>query len=149
MWLRGRSRYEHVLQASFRLNGAMSFEGGLLFEGVLNGPLTSTAKKSEAFIRGQVVGDVQAETVYIEGTVTGNVTAQTLVIQAKGKLIGNARVRTLHLAEGGSFNGTVETQMVSPTTVTTKELPAIGSASVAKQRLEQVQAGDRDAIRSA
>jgi cytoskeletal protein CcmA (bactofilin family) len=147
MWLRGRSRYEHVLQASFRLNGAMAFEGGLLFEGVLNGPLTSTAKKSEAFIRGQVVGDVQAETVYIEGTVTGNVTAQTLVIQAKGQLTGNARVRTLHLAEGGIFNGTVET--LTPKSVTVKELPANGSASVAKQRLEQVQAGDRDAIRSA
>lgn len=146
MWLRGRSRYEHVLHASCRVEGSLSFAGGLLLEGFLKGPLIGNGKKSEAFIRGQVQGDVQADTVYIEGTVTGNVAAQTLVIQAKGKLIGNAHVRSLHLVEGGVFNGTIETRVPDAAPVTA--LPAGGSASVAKQRLEQV-TGDREAARSA
>ena len=62
---------------------------------------------------GCVQGNIKTGNLTLDGMVTGNVDCDgTLSIQAKGAIVGDIRVRSLNIVNGGVFKGRRETSHV-------------------------------------
>jgi cytoskeletal protein CcmA (bactofilin family) len=129
------TRFAHVLQASARLTGQLTFDKALLLEGEVEGPVVGRSEAASVVVRGRVVGDVTAHTVFVEGTIVGAITAHTVVVRPKGVVQGNLQARVTHLEEGGQLTGHLS-QPAPPAAAR-----AIGSARLASERLTQDRQG--------
>ena len=93
------------------LKGDISFEGGLLVEGVIKGNVTAEPG-SDALLRlsevGQIEGEINVPNVVINGKVTGNVYSSGHVeLAAKAVVNGDVHYNLIEMVMGSEVNGSL------------------------------------------
>lgn len=103
---------ETVIGKNTIFKGAISGEGNVRIDGVLEGEISSNG---DVVIgeRSTIKAEIKASNVFISGTVNGNITVSNkLEINSTGKLFGDVKAAILSIAEGASFRG--NSQMETP-----------------------------------
>ena len=129
-----RSRFDHVLHAQASVEGRLRFQGAMLLEGQVTGPVDGEGDKTTLVVRGKVTGNIVAAVVHVEGEVVGNITAHTLAIGPKGRVIGDVGYLVLHAEEGSLLEGRVQRRAV-PEPSNLSKTSSQGSASQGRARL--------------
>lgn len=93
------------------VDGDVTFEGGLLVEGVIKGNVRAEAG-SEALLRlseaGEIEGEIHVPNVVINGKVNGDVHSTTHVeLAAKAVVNGNVHYNLIEMVMGAAVNGSL------------------------------------------
>ena len=93
-----------------RVQGALSFNGGLHVDGQVDGNVSTDGASGEAVLRvgrdGCIIGDVDVAYVLVEGRICGRVSARSeLWLMANGRIDGDVYYHTMTIEQGGVING--------------------------------------------
>jgi len=102
---RGLPLYESIISRGTVVYGPFEFHSPVMIDGNVCGRVIST---SSVMVGPQAVleADLDVADLIVEGDVRGTVVAQQFVnIRPGGSLIGDIYCKTLHVEEGGSFEG--------------------------------------------
>lgn len=98
-----------MIAVGTEVHGDITFNGGLLIEGVVHGNVRAQAD-SEALLRiaegGEVYGDISAPNVVINGRVCGDVySTEHVELAAKAIVNGNVNYSLIEMVMGAEVNG--------------------------------------------
>jgi cytoskeletal protein CcmA (bactofilin family) len=103
-----------VVGRGARVRGRVTGEGDIRIEGQIDGEVTVSGDLSIED-GGAVTGDIAAGAVVIAGGLAGDVSARgTVTIQATAKVEGDMIGAEVHLEEGASFSGRIESEFDLP-----------------------------------
>ena len=97
----------NVIQPGAELRGILKFEGGLEFDGLLEGEIhcSGTVTVGE---HGEVRGNINAESIIVVGKVNGDLDAAQVTLKPSGIVIGTITYTHLQMEEGSTLTGKVE-----------------------------------------
>jgi len=105
----GCSRIDTVIGAQTRLEGDISFTGGLHIDGVIKGNILADSDSESVLTvseRGRIEGDVRVPNLVLNGAVEGDVHASERVELANhAKVTGNVYYNLIEMAMGAEVNG--------------------------------------------
>jgi cytoskeletal protein CcmA (bactofilin family) len=102
-------KIDTLIGAKTRINGDLSFSGGLHLDGYINGNVTGEAG-SDAFLsvseQGGIQGSVIVSHIVLNGIVKGDIDASHRVeLGEKARVLGNVRYAVIETAVGARING--------------------------------------------
>jgi len=103
------------------IKGSIKFTNELVFDGNLDGNVSSAEGILIVGENASLRGDVKTKTVILKGTVNGNITVQERCeLHANAQLIGDLKAVRLSLEDGATFLGKLE---VNPSKAPIKTVP--------------------------
>ncbi|MCB5189108.1 polymer-forming cytoskeletal protein [Methylobacillus caricis] len=101
-----QSRIDTLIGAEARIEGNVSFSGGLRVDGSIKGDVNETGTPSMLVIQGSIEGAVTAAHIVLNGQVTGPVRAsQYLELHAKSRINGDVYYKSLEIHTGAIIEG--------------------------------------------
>lgn len=140
-------KVDTLVSEGTRIEGDVTFHGGLHVDGTVNGNITSDGADATAMLvvgaHGCVEGEVSVPNVIISGIVTGDVRAQESVeLGPHAQVTGNIYYTRIEVAMGAQVNG----QMIHATQGNGRALPAPADheeSSQVARRIEKLHVIDR------
>jgi cytoskeletal protein CcmA (bactofilin family) len=109
------------LSKDVEIKGSIKFANELVFDGNLEGNISSAEGILTIGQNGNVRGDVKTKAVILEGNVKGNITVQERCeLRANAQLSGDLKAVRLSLEDGATLLGKLE---VNPNNVAIKQGP--------------------------
>lgn len=106
---KGERAIESLVGGKMRIEGDISFEGGLRIDGNVHGSVRAMEGKSSMLVVSElasVKGAVQAAHVIVNGTIEGPVTATELLeLQPKARVKGDVTYKALEMHNGAVVDG--------------------------------------------
>jgi cytoskeletal protein CcmA (bactofilin family) len=103
------SRIDTVIGAQTRLEGDISFTGGLHVDGVIKGNIlaeTGTESVLTVSEQGRIEGDVRVPNLVLNGAVMGDVhVSERVELASHARVIGNVFYNLIEIAMGAEVNG--------------------------------------------
>jgi len=129
-----------VIGAQTRLEGDVSFTGGLHVDGVIKGAIVAEPGSDSVLTvseRGRIEGDVRVPNLVLNGTVEGDVHAgERVELASHAKVDGNVYYALIEMAMGAQVNGNLvhrsEARREAPATDKTVEIVPPAGMSTAK-----------------
>ena len=116
--IKPQSRIDSLIGAGTKVDGNITFSGGLRLDGQVKGNvLTEEGKPSTLVLseQAQVDGMIRVSHVVINGTVNGPVYAREYVeLQAKSRVVGDVYYKTLEMHLGAVVEGRLVHQQDGP-----------------------------------
>lgn len=104
-----QARIESLIGAGTRVDGHVTFAGGLRVDGVVNGNVTAETDAPATLViseKAVVSGEVRVAHVVVNGQVNGPVIAGTLLeLQANARITGDVSYKTLEMQPGAVVDG--------------------------------------------
>ena len=102
---------ESLIGASMRLEGDVTFDGGLRIDGHVRGNVTTSCEAQGLLVIGEnarVVGDIVACHLVVNGHIEGNVTVDGMIeLQPKAHVSGQLRYRSIEIHRGAIVEATL------------------------------------------
>ena len=112
--------YNNLLK-DVEIQGSIKFSNELIFDGTLDGNISSAEGILTVGQNAKVRGDVKTRTVILKGNVNGNITVQERCeLHANSQLIGDLKAVRLSLEDGATLLGKLE---VNPNKIAIKQAP--------------------------
>lgn len=106
-----KSDIDSLVGISARIEGDLSFTGGLRIDGEVRGNVTaSEGAESMLFVseHARIEGEVRCAHLIVNGYIFGPVyAAEMLELQPKGRIIGNVHYKLLEMQGGATVTGTL------------------------------------------
>lgn len=119
------SRPISVIGPTLVFKGELSADEDLVIEGRIEGTIAHQQKNLTVGKQGRVKADIHAKEATIEGNVVGDIRGDERVILAAGSNVtGNISSPRVHLADGATFNGSIEMTARESGSQVTKLAPA-------------------------
>jgi cytoskeletal protein CcmA (bactofilin family) len=124
-----QNRIDSLIGAGTRIDGNISFTGGLRVDGEVHGNVTAAAAEASTLVvseHARIDGEIRVSHLVANGTINGPVHASdTLELQASAKLHGDVHYNTLEMhlgaiVEGRLVHGSSETKTVELKLAATK-----------------------------
>jgi cytoskeletal protein CcmA (bactofilin family) len=104
-----KTRIESLIGAETRIEGNISFSGGLRVDGEISGNVVAVPGKPSTLVlseQGRVKGEISVTHLVLNGVVDGPVrAAEYLELQSKAKVTGNVHYKTLEIQLGAVVEG--------------------------------------------
>lgn len=104
-----QNRIDSLIGAGTRIDGNLSFSGGLRVDGEVNGSVVAAPGKPSTLVlseHGRVNGEINVTHLVVNGIVEGPVrAAEYLELQSKAKVIGDVHYKTLEIQLGAIVEG--------------------------------------------
>lgn len=104
-----QNRIDSLIGAGTRVNGDISFSGGLRIDGDVAGSVIADPAKASTLVlseQAQVHGEISVTHLVVNGRVTGPIQAsEYLELQSKAKVTGDVRYKTLEIQLGAIVEG--------------------------------------------
>ena len=104
-----QNRIDTLIGAGTRINGDLSFSGGLRVDGEIMGDVVAIQGKPSTLVlseRGHISGKVDVTHLIVNGVVDGPVHAsEYLELQAKARVTGDVHYKTLEIQLGAVVEG--------------------------------------------
>ncbi|MDE2117543.1 MAG: polymer-forming cytoskeletal protein [Betaproteobacteria bacterium] len=104
-----QNRIDSLIGAGTRIDGNLSFSGGLRVDGEVNGSVVAAPGKPSTLVlseHGRVNGEINVTHLVVNGMVEGPVrAAEYLELQSKAKVIGDVHYKTLEIQLGAIVEG--------------------------------------------
>ncbi|MDE2310205.1 MAG: polymer-forming cytoskeletal protein [Betaproteobacteria bacterium] len=104
-----QNRIDSLIGAGTRIDGNLSFSGGLRVDGEVNGSVVAAPGKPSTLVlseHGRVNGEINVTHLVVNGMVEGPVrAAEYLELQSKAKVIGDIHYKTLEIQLGAIVEG--------------------------------------------
>jgi cytoskeletal protein CcmA (bactofilin family) len=104
-----KNRIESLIGAGTRIEGNISFSGGLRVDGEVSGNIVAVPGKPSTLVlseSGRVNGEISVTHLVLNGMVDGPVRATDyLELQSKAKVTGNVHYKTLEIQLGAIVEG--------------------------------------------
>lgn len=104
-----QNRIDSLIGAGTRIDGNLSFSGGLRVDGEVNGSIVAAPGKPSTLVlseHGRVNGEINVTHLVVNGVVEGPVrAAEYLELQSKAKVIGDVHYKTLEIQLGAIVEG--------------------------------------------
>ncbi len=104
-----QNRIDSLVGAETRIDGDLSFVGGLRVDGVVNGSVIAPPGKPSTLVlseHGRINGEINVTHLVINGSVEGPVhAAEYLELQGKAKVVGDIYYKTLEIQLGAIVEG--------------------------------------------
>ncbi len=104
-----QNRIDSLIGAATKIEGNLSFSGGLRIDGEVNGNVIATPGESSTLVlseHGRVNGEINVTHLVMNGVVMGTVRAdEYLELQSKAKVTGDVHYRTLEIQLGAVVEG--------------------------------------------
>jgi len=104
-----KNRIDTLIGAEVRIDGNISFSGGLRVDGEVNGNIVAVPGKPSTLVlseHGRVNGEISVTHLMLNGVVEGAVrAAEYLELQSKAKVVGNVHYKTLEIQLGAIVEG--------------------------------------------
>jgi cytoskeletal protein CcmA (bactofilin family) len=104
-----KNRIDTLIGAETRIDGNISFGGGLRVDGVINGSVNAAPGKPSTLVlseHGRVNGEISVTYLVVNGVVEGPVrAAEYLELQSKAKVIGDVHYKSLEIQLGAIVEG--------------------------------------------
>ncbi len=104
-----KNRIDSLIGAETRIEGNISFSGGLRVDGEVNGNIVAVPGKPSTLVLselGRVNGEISATHLMLNGVVDGPVRAsEYLELQSKAKVTGNVHYKSLEIQLGATVEG--------------------------------------------
>jgi cytoskeletal protein CcmA (bactofilin family) len=107
--IKPQSRIDSLIGADTRIEGKVTFSGGLRVDGQIKGDVIAAAGKPSTLVlsgQAKIEGAIHASHVVINGTVLGPVYAVEYVeLQSKSRVLGDVHYKTLEMHLGAVIDG--------------------------------------------
>lgn len=107
----GYSRIDTVVGAQTRLEGDLSFSGGLHVDGVIKGNIVAEPGSNAVLTvseQGRIEGDVRVPNLVLNGAVEGDVhVSERVELASHAKVVGNVYYALIEMAMGAEVNGSL------------------------------------------
>ena len=104
-----KNRIDSLIGAETKIEGNISFSGGLRVDGEINGNIIAVPGQSSMLVlseHGRVNGEISVTHLVVNGVVDGPVrAADYLELQSKAKVTGNVHYKTLEIQLGAVVEG--------------------------------------------
>lgn len=104
-----QNRIDSLVGAETRVDGDLSFVGGLRVDGVINGNVSAAPGKPSTLVlseHGRINGEINVTHLVVNGSVEGPVhAAEYLELQGKAKVAGDIYYKTLEIQLGAIVEG--------------------------------------------
>ena len=104
-----KNRIDSLIGAETKVEGNISFTGGLRVDGEVNGNIVAVPGKPSTLVlseHGRVNGEISVTHLMLNGEVEGPVRAsEYLELQSKAKVIGSVHYKTLEIQLGAVVEG--------------------------------------------
>lgn len=104
-----QNRIDSLVGAGTRIEGNVSFTGGLRVDGEIKGNVIGDPSKPSTLVlseHGRVEGEIKVSHLVVNGTIAGPVTAaEYLELQGKAKVIGDVNYKSLEIQLGAIVEG--------------------------------------------
>lgn len=104
-----QNQIDSLIGAGTRIDGNISFSGGLRVDGHVRGNIIATGDKSSTLVlsdQATIEGTINVSHAVINGTVIGAIRANEYVeLQAKAKVSGDVHYGTMEIQLGASIDG--------------------------------------------
>ncbi len=104
-----QNRIDTLIGAETRIEGSVSFTGGLRVDGEISGNVVAAPGKPSTVVlseHGHIKGEISATHLMLGGTVDGPVhAAEYLELQSKAKVTGDVHYKTLEIQLGAIVKG--------------------------------------------
>ena len=104
-----QNQIDSLIGAGTRIDGNISFSGGLRVDGHVRGNIIATGDKSSTLVlsdQATIEGTINVSHAVINGTVIGAIRANEYVeLQAKAKVSGDVHYGTMEIQLGASIEG--------------------------------------------
>jgi cytoskeletal protein CcmA (bactofilin family) len=104
-----KNRIDTLIGAEAKIEGNISFSGGLRVDGEVNGNIIAVPGKPSTLVlseHGRVNGEISVTHLMLNGTVEGPVrAAEYLELQGKAKVTGNVHYKSLEIQLGAIVEG--------------------------------------------
>lgn len=104
-----QNRIDSLVGAETRVDGDLSFVGGLRVDGVINGNVIAAPGKPSTLVlseHGRINGEINVTHLVVNGSVEGPVhAAEYLELQGKAKVVGDVYYKTLEIQLGAIVEG--------------------------------------------
>ena len=102
---------ESLIGAAMRLQGDVTFKGGLRIDGHVQGNVTTSCDGQGLIVIGEharVEGDIVACHLIVNGQIDGNVSVDGMIeLQPKARVTGQLRYRTIEIHRGAVVEATL------------------------------------------
>lgn len=109
-----KSEIDSLIGISARIEGDLSFTGGLRIDGEVVGNVIAAAGADNVLIvseHARIEGEVRCANLVVNGYIAGHVYAsEVLELQPKGRIIGNVHYKLLEMHGGATVTGTLTHQ---------------------------------------
>ena len=106
---RPQNRIDSLIGAGTRIEGNVSFQGGLRVDGEICGNVSAQADDASTLVlseKARIDGEIRVSHLVVNGTVNGPVyAAQSLELQAHSRINGDVHYRTLEMHLGAVLEG--------------------------------------------
>jgi cytoskeletal protein CcmA (bactofilin family) len=114
---------KNSLLKDVEIKGSIKFANELIFDGNLDGNISSAEGILTVGQNAKVRGDVKTKTVILKGNVNGNITVQERCeLHSNSQLIGDLKAVRLSLEDGATLLGKLE---VNPNKIAIKQGPVV------------------------
>ena len=104
-----QNQIDSLIGTGTRIDGNISFSGGLRIDGHVRGNITAMGDKPSTLVLSDqaiVEGKIQVSHAVINGTVVGAIQANEYVeLQAKARVCGDVHYKTMEIQLGASIDG--------------------------------------------
>jgi len=104
-----KNRIDSLIGAEARIEGNISFSGGLRVDGEVNGNIIAVPGKPSTLVlseHGRINGEISVTHLVVNGVVDGPVrAAEYLELQSKAKVTGNVHYKSLEIQLGAVVEG--------------------------------------------
>ncbi|MEJ1959483.1 MAG: polymer-forming cytoskeletal protein [Nitrosomonadales bacterium] len=104
-----KNRIDSLIGTEAKIEGNISFSGGLRIDGEVNGNILALPGKPSTLVlseHGRVNGEISVTHLVVNGVVDGPVrVAEYLELQSKAKVTGNVHYKTLEIQLGAIVEG--------------------------------------------
>ena len=104
-----QSRIDSLIGAGTRIEGNISFAGGLRVDGEIAGNVTAVADQPSTLVvseKARIDGEIRVSHLVVNGAITGPVyTTEFLELQARSRVIGDVHYNTLEMHLGAIVEG--------------------------------------------
>ncbi len=106
---RPQNRIDSLIGAGTRIEGNVTFKGGLRVDGEICGNVSAEADDASTLVlseKARIEGEIRVSHLVVNGTVSGPVFAsQSLELQANSRIKGDVHYRTLEMHLGAILEG--------------------------------------------
>ncbi len=118
--IRKQPSVNSLIGAGMRVQGPCTFQGSLQIDGTVVGDVTAEGGQPGLLVIGEsgnVQGTISADHVVVSGTVVGSIQAwELLELQAKARVQGDVRYKSLEMQQGAVIAGQLQPQVTPPPT---------------------------------
>jgi len=104
-----KNRIDTLIGAEAKIDGNISFSGGLRVDGEINGNAMAAPGKPSTLVlseHGRIKGEISATHLVVNGVVEGPLhAAEYLELQSKARVTGNVHYKTLEIQLGAIVEG--------------------------------------------